>query len=322
MKNFIFPLFLFAVIFSSMPFLQSCNEKARAKENLNDVNTTANEIQDPVILSEEFKKYWYAGKAELSSYHLKQARYGEIHDGDAVTIFVTEDFSKSKQVKLDHPETAGDDRLPVFKLNLVKKFNTGIYPYSMMLSVFSPVDLNNYPAALKVTANVQEWCGITFTQINQQGSKYHVAWNSYFEDEGDHDKTFENCIAEDELWNLIRIAPDRLPTGEKKLLPGSLYTRMTHIPMGVQTANLSVKDDGSDRIYTIDYTSQKHTLNIRFENYFPYKIMGWEETFPGFDGKLLTTTATLNKTILSDYWIHHNNDDRGMRKELGLPENY
>ncbi|HUM45922.1 MAG TPA: hypothetical protein PLD84_03270, partial [Chitinophagales bacterium] len=258
----------------------------------------------------------------LCSYHLKQARYGEIHDGYAVTIFVTEDFSKSKQVKLDHPESAGDDRLPVLKLNLVKKFNTGIYPYSMMLSVFSPVDTDNYPDAVKVTANVQEWCGITFSQINKQAGKYHVTWNSYFEDEGDHDKTFENCIPEDELWNLVRIAPDRLPKGEQKLLPGSLYTRMTHIPVGVQTAMLSIRENQNENIYTIDYTAKQHTLNIRFEKNFPYKILGWEETFPGFDGKLLTTTATLNKTLMSDYWVHHTNADRVLREQLGLSPDF
>ena len=31
--------------------------------------------------SEEFKKTWYAGKAELSSFTLQQARYGEIRTG-------------------------------------------------------------------------------------------------------------------------------------------------------------------------------------------------------------------------------------------------
>ncbi|MBK9731526.1 MAG: hypothetical protein IPO83_09580 [Chitinophagaceae bacterium] len=302
--------------------LQSCNEFAGAKENANEKVVTVQEVKDPFILSEAFKNYWYAGKAELCSYQLKQARYGEIHEGNAVTIFVTEDFSQSKQVKLDRPEAAGADRLPVMKLNLVKKFNTGIYPYSMMLSVFSPVDLYNYPEAVKVAANVQEWCGITYMQMNRQNNKYHVVSNSYFEDEGDHTENFEDCFPEDELWNLIRMAPEKLPVGEQHLLPGSLYTRMTHIPLSVQVANLSVKENGDENIYTIDYAEQKHTLNIHFEKAFPYKITGWDETFAGFDGKLLTTTATLNKTMMSDYWVHHNNVDRVMREQLGLPVDF
>ena len=45
---------------------------------------------------EKFAKYWYKGKAEITSYKLQQARYGEMYEGTAVTIFVTEDFSNKK----------------------------------------------------------------------------------------------------------------------------------------------------------------------------------------------------------------------------------
>src|SRR6185295_11242817 len=134
--------------------------------------------------------------------------------------------------------------------------------------------------------------------------------------------TSDNCWLEDELWNLIRIAPDRLPTGEQKILPGSLYTRMTHIPLAIQTATLSMKEEGDARIYTINYTTQQHTIKIRFEKKFPHKIVGWDETFPGFDGKLLTTTAMLDKTLLTDYWNHHKNADRMMRKSLDLQADF
>jgi hypothetical protein len=316
-----FPPFcmMIALAVLSSALFQGCNENAGARENHSIAEISSKE-QFP--LSEDFKKYWYSGKAEISSYKLQQARYGEIHDGYAVAIFVTEDFSKSKQVKLDDSEAAGDDRLPVFKLNLLKKFNTGLYPYSMMLSVFSPVDINNYPTAVKTAASVQEWCGMTYTQLNSHQNEFNLRWNSYFEDEGDNHAQFSHCILEDELWSLIRMAPDRLPVGEQKLLPGSFYIRMTHLPFSVQSANLSLTEDGDTRIYTIDYLSEKHTLKITFEKNFPYTIRGWGETFPGFDGKLLTTTATLNKTIMSDYWVHHSNADRAMRQQLDIPENY
>ena len=91
-------------------------------------------------VSDQFGEFWYQGKAEITSYSLEQARYNETHTGHAVLIFVTEDFSESKQVKLDNPDRVPEDRLPVLKLNLTKKFNTGIYPYSIMASVFTPLD--------------------------------------------------------------------------------------------------------------------------------------------------------------------------------------
>ncbi|MBX7108980.1 MAG: hypothetical protein K1X61_10065 [Chitinophagales bacterium] len=315
-----FLLFVSLNFFSIITTLNSCSDDAGARQNESGKNEVPATMKEPFVLTDAFKNYWYGGKAEICSYNLKQARYGEIHEGNAITIFVTEDFSASKQVKLDRLEAAGVDRLPVMKLNLVKKFNTGIYPYSMMLSVFSPVDLHNYPDAVKVTASVQEWCGITYMQMNKQGKKYHVASYSYFEEEGDKAMSLEDGIPEDELWNLIRIAPEKLPEGEHRLLPGSLYTRMTHIPLEVQTAKLSLQQGGTENIYTIEYTTQQHTLHIHFEKVFPFRITAWEETFPGFDGKLLTTTATLNKTMMSDYWKHHNNADRAMREELGLPQ--
>lgn len=97
-------------------------------------NTTAPRKLD----YETFGQYWYKGKAELNAYELEQYRYGEKRDGEAVLIFVTEDFSREKQVKLDNPQRQKQDAQKVLKLNLTKKFVTGIYPYSMMLSVFTP----------------------------------------------------------------------------------------------------------------------------------------------------------------------------------------
>ncbi|MGI9534613.1 MAG: hypothetical protein ACR2NW_06660, partial [Thermodesulfobacteriota bacterium] len=103
--------------------------------------------------TEQFKNYWYSGNAEITSYKLEQARYGEIHKGYAVLIFVTEDFSKSKHVKLDDPASNKSDAVKILKLNLVKKFNTGVYRYSIMESIFTPVNSGNFPDTLKLTSS-------------------------------------------------------------------------------------------------------------------------------------------------------------------------
>ncbi len=309
---------LLALIFFAV---QSCNQNTQIKHASQQEGKKVLP-SNPYILSSDFKNYWYSGKAELSSYKLQQARYGEIHSGNAVLVFVTEDFSKSKQVKLDQSEKAGDDKLPILKLNFVKKFVTGIYPYSMMMSAFSPVDIHNYPHAVKVATSVQEYCGMSYTQLNQRNHKNEISWYSYFEDEGDRKLSFDESWLEDELWNLIRIEPEKLPTGQQKVLPGSLYTRMSHEPLKIQDANLSVSEKDGNEIYSIEYPSEKHSIHISFEKKFPHKILGWDETFPGFDGKLLTTTATLDKTIVTDYWDHHHNEDRVMREQLDLPKDF
>jgi len=149
-----------------------------------DKNQSSDKNQFAVMTSvsnNQFKDYWYQGKAEITSYNLQQARYGEIHKGDAVFIFVTEDFSKKKQVKLDYPSKNLKDAVPILKLNATRKFNTGIYPYSTMQSVFTPVNQKEDNGSLKVATSSQEWCGHTFMQLNQRGNNYQVQSNSYFE---------------------------------------------------------------------------------------------------------------------------------------------
>ncbi|CAN5451132.1 hypothetical protein BH11BAC3_BH11BAC3_14060 [soil metagenome] len=271
--------------------------------------------------SAKWKQYWYDGKAELTSYNLKQSRYGEIHDGNVVNVFVTEDFSKVKQVKLDEPEKAGSDRLPVLKLNQSFKFITGIYPYSMMLSTFSPVDLNQYPHLVKITASSQEWCGSSFFQLNNRNKQYQVELRSYFEKENDQDLKLDQVLLEDEWWNMIRIHPEQLPTGEHIVLPGALYLRLSHKTISSVKAQLSIVQKDSTTFFTAIYPELNRTLSINFENKLPYTILGWSDSFAGFDGKVLTTTATRNKMIRTDYWRRHLNIDRKLREDLGLPVN-
>jgi hypothetical protein len=102
-------------------------------------NTHSVQNTSEAEISKASKTYWFDGKAEVASYRLSQNRYTELHDGQAVLIFVSEDFSKSKQVKLDNPSKSGYDKVSVLKMNMTKTFLTGIYPYSIINSVIYPV---------------------------------------------------------------------------------------------------------------------------------------------------------------------------------------
>lgn len=264
----------------------------------------------------EFSSYWYQGEAEIVSYDLKQSRYGETRDGHAVLIFVTEDFSKSKHVKLDNPRQAGDDAEKVLKLNFTKKFITGIYPYSMMVSVFTPVQQEQYNPTMKITATSQEWCGHTFTQMNRVEDGYKGHLYSYFEKEGDQEFVLKNAIPEDEIWTMIRLAPEKLPRGQFKLIPGTLFQRLSHCEYKIYnaTGELNVSDeDNSVSIYTMTCQTLDRTLSIRFKNTFPYHIISWEETHDG-----MTTKATLKEAIMIDYWNKKKKADRKLRKKLGV----
>ncbi len=273
---------------------------------------------------EDFAAYWYQGTAEITTYRLEQARYGEIHEGTAVAIFVTEDFSRSKHVKLDRPEAAGADRVKVLKLNLTKEFPTGVYPYSMMTSVFTPVDLDREAKTLKVTTSSQEWCGHTFEQINRTDGGYTVELRSYFESEGDRSERIGDAHLEDGLWTLIRLDPSKLPTGTLEMVPGTMFQRLRHADLAAQRvqARLEPADGDSGSLeYTVRYAELERTLSIRFAAAFPYEIESWKETYrSGFGpgARTLTTRAVAAKRTMLDYWRRNSRADAPLRTELGL----
>ncbi len=266
-----------------------------------------------------FKEYWYAGKAELTRYALEQARYGEIHKGDAVLIFVTEDFDKNNQVK--HEGGEKKNVTSVLKLNFTKKFFTGLYPYSMMASVFTPV---NNQSTLKVTTSSQEWCGHTFTQLNLRKNQYKGQLRSYFQSEGDQDFTLKKVLLEDEVWTKIRLNPKSLPTGKITLIPGSMFLRLKHRDYQTEDAIASLETISDPELsdealmkYTIQYAAFDRVLSIIYEPAFPHAIVAWEEqTSRGSD--VLTTRAVRTHTMNSAYWGQNDLADAKLREQLGL----
>ena len=132
-----------------------------ASDGKNEIQSLENVTRN---LSDEAKEYWYhGGGAEITSYELTQARYGELRKGESVMVFVTEPFSPSSNTKADNP---GNDNVSVLKLNFTKRFNTGIYPYSMMNSTFYPMQKGE--ASLKASTSVQEWCGHVYMELQNK----------------------------------------------------------------------------------------------------------------------------------------------------------
>lgn len=271
----------------------------------------------------DFNKYWYSGVAELSSYQLKQARYGEIHEGKAVMIFVTEDFWQNKQVKNEggEPESK-DNSISILKLNFLKKFTTGLYDYSLMNSVFQPVDLNEFPNALKISGSVQDWCGHVYYQFNLKKNQYHVESRSYFEKEGDVDLTIPVTYLEDQIWNLIRLNPAKLPVGNINIIPSGFYARLMHKEIKGYSANTSVINNAPEngfKTYMISYPELNRDIEIVFSSTFPYIIESWSEKYTsgwGSKARVLTSSAKRIRTIQSPYWEKNSVLDANLREEL------
>lgn len=269
--------------------------------------------------STAFNAYWHAGKAEINSYNLSQSRYGENRRGKAVLIFVTEDLSRKRQVKLDDPSQG--NKVNVLKLNFIKKFITGIYPYSMMLSVFTPTDREKDPSSVKATMSSQEWCGQVYTQLNLRGNRYAVRSHSYFEQEADEQFSVKQALLEDELWNFIRLDQEHLPVGEMKVVPGLFYSRLNHAGLALQSAIGERSESDSSYTYKLAFPEYERTLLIHYQKSFPFRILGWEESWKE-KGKVMTTTARLDKTLYTDYWTKNKSEFTYLRDSLNLPNPY
>lgn len=260
------------------------------------------------------KEYWYSGKAEISSYELSQARYGEIHKGHSVLVYVTEPFNPEKLVKSDY---GSDKDVSVLKLNNTRKFNTGIHPYSLMTSSFFPFE--NGEHSMKLTSSSQEWCGHTFMSLENK-ENFEVKIDSYFENESE-ELNLNKSFLEDDIWTKIRLNPGDLPIGNHEMIPSLFFLRMKHVRCNAYKCTTELISDGDQMTYTIRYLNLNRTLSITFEKDGPHKILNWKEVYKsgfGPNAKELVTEGKRKKTIQSDYWNKNSNSDGYLRKELGI----
>ncbi|QQX76378.1 MULTISPECIES: septum formation inhibitor Maf [Aequorivita] len=308
-------LFKFIPLFVILYVISGCNASEEKSDSQPiSAKKETSKTATPRNISKEFKEYWYSGTAEITSYSLMQERYGEIREGSAVNIFVTEDFLPDAQVKANN---VSEENISVMKLNQMKNFNTGIYPYSIMTSTFSPISEKEHP--LKITNSVQEWCGQVYMQLNNR-AEFEIESHSYFQGEADQEISLPKTYLENELWNLIRINPEELPTGDVMIIPSFEYLRLRHKEIKEHNAFASLKQGDSITIYTLNYPDLQRQLMLFFNSTFPYEIEKWEEINAADqnDTLRLKTTATKLKRIKSDYWKKNANAHLNLRDSLQL----
>lgn len=314
-----------ALLLSSFHACESAPAKAAAQKTATEA-PTPNATSPFPSTTTSLDRYWYQGKAEVSVYELAQNRYQDVHPGQAVLIFVTEDFLTDKQVKNDNYKNPNS--VPILKLNAITRFTTGIYDYSIMSSVFTPVRTAEQPFTLKVTNSVQDWCGQVFGQINYRNGQYEEVLNSYFENEGDQSNRVPATatMLEDELMNRIRMGWESLPVGEVTLVPSLQFLRLRHKAYAAHKATASLGDYEGDtyrgeglKVYRIAYPDFDRTLELVFQAKAPHLIEGWQDTYPSaFDGQKRTTTARRQQTVLEPYWEQNKLSDTPKRKGLGI----
>jgi len=272
---------------------------------------------------DDFDTHWHDGKAELDGYRLTVSRYGENRNGTAVMVFVTEPFSESKRVKVNDWRAHPDDTIDVMKLNLVRDFQTGIYDYNTMVSVF--VRTSTFEP-VKISFSSAEWCGHVYAEMIFRDKSIRGTYASYFEDESGPISLGRPAggITEDELFIRLRgLRKDFLAPGEARTLPylpGSFYSRLSHHkqewiqatitrPKIPQTVEVPA---GSFETSIYDVRSSDGRIGTFYiENAYPHRIIKWSLP-PDIDGEL-TGSQRL------EYWKLHAEGDEKYLEELGLP---
>lgn len=269
-----------------------------------------------------FWQTWGDGKAELSGYSLKQARYGEVRSGEAVLIFVTETFTDAQRVKSDGGH---QDEYPVMKLNDSRHFLTGIYDYRTMNSAWVRLD-GGAPLgqAAKISNSVQEWCGHAWLQLLVDLGRYRLSQHSYFDGEGDRDtegRVPEGALFGDVLPILVRgLAGELLAPGQSKTFPylGTLLdARFTHKDPAWGQATLS-RSAATAPAPGTEIPAWTWTLAVDggltstwlVEEAAPHRLLGWARS-DGEEARLTGTTRT-------SYWTQNREGDEALRAALGL----
>ena len=286
----------------------------------------------------DFWASWGDGKAELSGYRLTMPRYGQPREGSLVLIYVTEDFSDSRRVKADPGRHPASEVYPVLKLNSIRKFQTGIYDYSVMTSVFARLDFaaTERPFPLrKLSLSSQEWCGHVYHQLLPQAATpaQPAQWlstsHSYFDGEADEQRALPVppgvVVAEDELPLLLRSYAQRrelLAPGESRtvaFLPSLVRTRLLHQPLAFTEASIArARPPLGYKTPTGEVQVIAYTVAIRngdravfqFAAAPPHRLVHyrWDS---GEEATLLGSTRL-------PYWQLHDNGQEDLVKQLGL----
>ena len=281
---------------------------------------TSGEPPPAPTASSGFWASWGDGRAELSGYAITTRRYGTPREGKAVLIYVTEPMDRRVWVKDDAGDVPAADRVNVMKFNHVIKFQTGIYPYSVMTSVFAPVDgaAPERFSPVKIAMSAQEWCGHVYQRIAPKSASFENEIRSYFHAEGDRDATVAapaGTLYEDALPIQLRELDGPFAGGKSwsgSVVPSLWSRRRRHVELLPVPATIRREDASRDGIavtrFTLAYGGE--TIVYDVERAAPRRLLGWK-TSDGDEGKIL-------KTARLPYWQLNNAGDEKYLQQLGL----
>jgi hypothetical protein len=256
-------------------------------------------------------------------------------------ITVTEPFSASKHVKVDDPAANPSDTFEALKLNLVRHFQTGIYDYHTIVSLFTR---SRDFAPVKVAFSCAEWCGQVYEEdvfgTGGAGGSQGITgfFRSYFEDESANIRlpARRGGVEEDDLFILLRgLRGDYLPPGGTRsvaLFPSPFIRRLAHRPAGWVAAGIGraphpqrvvVPAGTFDAVLYTVRVEDGRTGRFWIEAPYPHRILRWTWTaVPGKGtGRMAGDGLDEGELIRSarlPYWRLNHPGDESYLREIGL----
>lgn len=277
-----------------------------------------------------FGAWWHDGKAELDGYRYTLTRYGQKRRGQAVAVYVTEPFSKSKSVKVDDASRNPRDTFDALKLNLVRDFQTGIYDYDTMTSLFvRSADFE----PVKVSFTSTEWCGNVYEELHLDPGLVTQKLSSYFEDESAtrEERRPRGGLLEEELFVKLRgLNGAFLVSGESRtvpFLPGSFRRRLTHQPMRWTSARIErlaatravVVPAGRFEATAYSVKIENGAEGLFFiESRYPHRVVRWEWKPPVAGADEANDAGELTGSARLQYWKLHGEGDERYLARLGI----
>jgi hypothetical protein len=288
----------------------------------------------PAASAPTFESHWQDGRAELAGYRYHVTRYGQRREGRCAMIVVTEPFSAAKRVKVDDPSKNPTDTFEALKLNLVRGFQTGIYDYHTMISLFTR---SRDFSTVKVAFTCAEWCGQVYQEEAFGPRSVSGFVRSYFEDESRALSlpAKPGGIAEDDLFLVLRgLRGDYLPPGGGRsvpLLASPFITRLEHRPAAWLVAEIARSRDpvridvpaGSFPaiLYTVRLDDGR-TGQFWIETAYPHRILKWSWTAgAGTGGRMSGDGIDEGELIRSarlPYWRLNGPGGERYLREMGL----
>lgn len=272
------------------------------------------------VASSTFWSTWGDGKAELSGYRITTSRYGAARTGKVVLIYVTEPMDKKVWIKDDAGDVPAADRVNVLKLNHVLEFQTGIYRYAVMTSVFAPVDGGGPErfAPAKLTLTAQEWCGQVWQKVMPARDRFESELRSYFHADGERNDATSvppGTLYQDALLIQLRELDGPFSGGRDwsgTIVPTLWGARKSHRPLAPVPATIARAKATRDGVPVTRFTLAAGDVTTTYdvETAAPRRVLGWRSS-DGEDARILKTTRL-------PYWKLNAPGDEAHLAELGF----